>query len=445
MNINLTQGFFLFLLIGLTSIALVLINNFINLDLYDLVNWYGSGITIFWLLSLLIFLNKGINNAIRYNYIGFLLVLGLFHLGISLGGFFNYGNDYYDKNLARWLYSDYTVFSYLAVFFFILGYIISSFFNFKKKITDPKYTLDEQSIRISFYIYICLVFFWILIVRFISGIDNYTLYAEGSTNSSLLSSIFIYGNSLIGILYVLISTHSSYSKKALFILGIWGVFALPIGLRGEVFFPLVIGISFLVKQNLIKFNLLKTIITTFLILTTLSAIFVYRHGEKVEGTEVNPFAALIEMGSSLRPVYEVTKWIKNNEVDFYYGETYWAPLERIITKIIPYTERLQGSEDMRLMNVLIMDKAGPYGFSIVAESFINFNLLGTFIIGLLSGLFLKFFDSGDGKNFLMLSLLFALFFHIRQSFVSAFSVFIFSIIFCVLIKLLVLMLHRVKF
>ena len=75
------------------------------------------------------------------------------------------------------------------------------------------------------------------------------------------------------------------------------------------------------------------------------------------------------------------------------------------------------------MNVAIFEKAGPYGYSIVAEAFVNFYYIGTFIVGLLSGLLIFYYDNSNRKNIYLLALVFSLFFHIRQSFVGAFGVF----------------------
>lgn len=439
MKISQIQGLMILFLIGFSSILIFIFNNILNLTNSDLVNYLGSIVAITWLLSIFILSYKNINISLHFHFYGFLIVLGLFHLGIPLGVFFNYSNDYYDNTLSRWLYSEYTITAYIAVYFFLLGYLSSLFFPETKQNSSKNdlFNINDADIKVSLYLYIFLILIWIFLVKFVGGINNYSDYAEGNSNSSILSILFIYGNSLIGILYILISTNKEYSKKALYLLLFWAVFALPIGLRGEVIFPLVIGISFLVSQKIIKFNIIKISILTCLILTLLSAVFVYRHGQPVEGAEVNPFATLIEMGASLRPLSESVKWISNKDINLYYGETYWAPLERLLTKFIPFIERMPASQDMRLMNVVIFEKAGPYGYSIIAEAFVNFKILGCFIIGLISGCFLKFFDSREDKNnFLLLALVFSLFFHIRQSFVGAFGGFLIFLILCVLIKCL---------
>lgn len=436
MNITHNQGIGLIFLAICSGILIFMINNILILQKDMLIYLMGSLVTIFWLLTLSILSIRGLNNSLHHNFYGFLLILGLFHLGIPLGNFFGYSNTYYENGLSRWISNDYMVASYISVYFFILGYIITLLFKLKKsQIKDVNLTFNDFDIKISFYLYIFLILFWIIVVKIVANVSTYSEYSHVNNSSLFLNFVFVYGNSLIGMLYVLVSSNRKYSKKALYFLLLWGIFALPIGLRGEVIFPLMIGITFLVSQKIIKFYFAKAFILCGLVLTVLSAIFVYRHGEAVEGAEVNPLATLIEMGSSLRPLNESVKWIYNNEVYLFYGETYWAPFERLITKFIPYVDRMPASEDMRLMNVLIFEKAGPYGFSIIAEAFMNLSFLGCFIIGMVSGLFLKFFDAQkENTNFIFLCLIFALFFHIRQSFVGAFGAFLTFIILCILVK-----------
>lgn len=430
---------------GCFFILIFLLVNSYSIVRATLIDYVGLTVAVFWLSMLFIFMLSGINDAAKRMYVGFLFVLGLFHLGIPLGGFFEYSNDYSDKIISRWYYGEYTVKSFIAIYVFIVGYAISNFFNikslnFENKLYSFKTDFDY---KVIFIVFSLLVFSWIIFVRFISGVSNYTLYAEGNAGSNILNAFFVYGNNLIGFLFVLLSLNKKYAKKSLFIMIFWSIFALPIGLRGEVFFPVVMAIPFLIQNEIIKLNIIKLLSIVTIVLTMLSAIFIYRHGEAVEGTEINPLSTIIEMGGSLRPVYESVKWIENSELNLFYGQTYWAPFERIITKFIPYVDRLPATEDMRLMNVVIFDKAGPYGFSIVAEAFVNFSYIGNLIIGFFCGLLLKSFDNSSNKNnFLIISLIFALFFHIRQSFVGAFGVFLFAMILCFALKMALIIFRR---
>jgi hypothetical protein len=153
-----------------------------------------------------------------------------------------------------------------------------------------------------------------------------------------------------------------------------------------------------------------------------------RHsGDYSDFGKVDLNSSLIEMGSSIRPIFESINWIENKEVVYYLGQTYIAPFERTISKFIPFYEVPNAYDDQRLMNVVIAEKSGNYGFSIIAESFINFSFIGVMLFGFITGILIKWFDSLLLHNLsiidfsLKLVIIYSLFFHIRQSFVGSFG------------------------
>lgn len=423
MIIDKSQYIAIYALICLSSIIVFFINTIILESDQNMILLLGTVVVITWLISLILLSYKNINEAIKYNFFGFLIVFGLFNLGIPLSNLFSYNNEYLDTNISKWYYTNYTISSFICVYLFLIGFLISIFIINKKNEVETITDKNRKGYKIIYMLYIFLVFFWIFLTKIVGGIGNYTEYAEGATNSSLFSVLFVFGNNLIGILFVILSTQIRYCKKILKFFILWAIFALSIGLRGEVFFPLMIAISNLVRFEIVKFNFIKIVVSSSLVLTLLSIIFVYRHGEVVEGTNISPLATISEMGGSLRPINETIKWINTNEFSLFLGETYWAPFERLLTKFVPFINRIPANQDFRLMNVAIFEKAGPYGYSIVAEAFVNFYYIGTFIVGLLSGLLIFYYDNSNRKNIYLLALVFSLFFHIRQSFVGAFGVF----------------------
>jgi oligosaccharide repeat unit polymerase len=103
---------------------------------------------------------------------------------------------------------------------------------------------------------------------------------------------------------------------------------------------------------------------------------------------INPLNAIAEMGSSLRAIEEVITW-RNTGFELLYGESYWAPFERQLALFLPI-ERLPSLQDKRLLNVVVMERAGPIGFSPVAEAYANFGEKGIILISIfLGGLFAK--------------------------------------------------------
>ncbi|PKG88824.1 hypothetical protein CXF58_01750, partial [Psychrobacter sp. Sarcosine-02u-2] len=271
---------------------------------------------------------------------------------------------------------------------------------------------------------------------------------QDNSQIPILNFAFVYLNQIIGFLLVILCTLKKYAKLAVFIFLIWSLVAFPLGLRGEVIFPLVIALPLLVINGVVRVSYTKAIVGIATILTLSSLVFIYR-GESGSNKEidVSPLATVAELGGSLRPVYEVSKWIDNKEMKYQYGATYYAPFERAFLRLLPIKERVSADEDMRLMNVAIAKKAGPYGFSIIAESKINFSWLGVFFIGLFTGMILKVVDkriSLESYGLIALSLVFALFFHIRQSFVGAFGVFIINLGFGIIVVVLVNLRRKVS-
>jgi hypothetical protein len=95
---------------------------------------------------------------------------------------------------------------------------------------------------------------------------------------------------------------------------------------------------------------------------------------------INPLNAVAEMGSSLRAVQETVKWRKHENVELLLGGSYWAPFERQFALFIPQLERIDVQEDSRLLNIVVQKKAGPIGFSAIAEAYINFGEKGVIIV-----------------------------------------------------------------
>ena len=50
-----------------------------------------------------------------------------------------------------------------------------------------------------------------------------------------------------------------------------------------------------------------------------------------------------------------------------WGASYWGPIDRNLTYIVPGWTRLPAEDDPRLLNVVIQDRVGPVGFSPIAE------------------------------------------------------------------------------
>ncbi len=140
-------------------------------------------------------------------------------------------------------------------------------------------------------------------------------------------------------------------------------------------------------------------------------------GDYSEIDNMNPLNAVAEMGSSLRTVQEVVRW-RNDGFKLLYGTSYWAPFERQLALFLPIP-RPPAKKDKRLLNIVVQEKAGPIGFSPVAEAYLNFGEKGIIFIAFILGISLAKFDaipSSVRSDTLIGVALIPLFIMIRNSF-----------------------------
>jgi len=167
----------------------------------------------------------------------------------------------------------------------------------------------------------------------------------------------------------------------------FAMFALPLGLRGEVLFTAFAAVVIRAKRGK-RPSLKQTGIIVVAILLAISVIQEVRQVGLTAGLPAlangNILDALTEMGSSLRPVVEVVRWHEQGE-DFINGASYVAPLERPLCTVLPLSDCVPAGEDTRLMNVLVMERVGAIGFSPIAEAFRNFGEGGVVLVLLIIG------------------------------------------------------------
>jgi len=214
-----------------------------------------------------------------------------------------------------------------------------------------------------------------------------------------------------------------HRTAALIALGCFSLVALPLGLRSEVMFPAVAMLIALarcgraitpLKAGAVGLLLLLVVpIVRDLRATGLRALF---------EAELTPpgLDALAEMGGSLHPVEKVVRWHSEGEA-FEWGASYWAPFERAAAKLLPGLADPAAEDDLRLMNVLVLDRIGAIGFSPVAEAYRNFGPLGVVIVLGLLGMVMGAIDTIGNPHTAVLAiatLFVPLLINVRNSFVS---------------------------
>ena len=197
----------------------------------------------------------------------------------------------------------------------------------------------------------------------------------------------------------------------------WGLIAFIMGLRGEVLYPASAFLVTYARQAKMPQNI-RLLIVPVILLSLISFVRVYRVDETVNSESFNPLYGLLELGGSLQTVVIAQEWISEGTDHFHYGETIYAPFDRMLDRVI-LANRPDADKDMRLMNVAMGERNGPYGFSPVAEGYMNLGAAGVIILMMLLSLLLNFFDSKPPGIFtdpLTGGITFILFTFIRNSF-----------------------------
>lgn len=181
---------------------------------------------------------------------------------------------------------------------------------------------------------------------------------------------------------------AEYQRAAYVAFGLFVLAALPIGLRGEVLIPLMAALA-VSARNGRAFSIKTSALFAAIVLSLISLVREIRQvgigGLKTTYLDGNVFDALAEMGNTLRPVAVVIGWVSNGEPQLE-GASYWAPIERALCTLTPFTQCLPSSEDYRLMNVVVSQRVGNIGFSPIAEAYFNFGIVGVAAVMLIVGI-----------------------------------------------------------
>lgn len=216
----------------------------------------------------------------------------------------------------------------------------------------------------------------------------------------------------------------------------FALFALPLGLRGEVLFASLGALVVRARRGR-RPPWGATLVGVFVVLVLISAIREVRQvGVSEAGTiEVNASVldSVAELGSTLRPVVETIKWNPggSNQQN---GATYWAPIDRFFCKISPARICPVARDDTRLLNVVVSERVGPIGFSPIAEAYENFRITGVvgvmLVFGILVGT-LNGWPSTTMRNAVVGVILVELLINVRNAFTALPSHLVFGFL-CIL-------------
>jgi hypothetical protein len=319
--------------------------------------------------------------------------------------------------------------SYAAALMFLLGLAMASGLALWRA-APPRPSLQASNLRaapVTILLGLAVTLWLIIVVGFL-GITNYTQYnALARDGAGLHQAALMVLYPAISALFFWSSLTSRRLIWPFMIYAVFGLIAFPVGLRGEVLFPLAMVVPTLAAQNRLKLSMPTVVFGAYAVLLISSFGRIFRADSNLSEalSGASGLTGLAELGGSLRPVVEVQRWLTGGLDDLRWGETYYAPFERTLLKFFPFTDRTSALQDDRLMNVVLVSRtSGNYGFSIAAESLINFGMLGCVAAGLTAGGVLIAFGRRARLGtapIIWSAVVFGLFIHIRQAFVTAYG------------------------
>lgn len=330
----------------------------------------------------------------------YLAVYSVFHFGVApaVGLGLSYSFDM-EQALSQWLHTpaarEALVLSLLGLAACLLGIVVvpgtppaeASFSG-----NDPE--TPRLLLIVGLCLTVCCIAAWFFYAIGSRGADllfgSYAAFLAATADAPL--SLVYYGIGL-GMTLLAASPPGAWRRFGIGLFVLWTLFALPLGLRGEVLFPTAAALVIEARRRIPLSG--RTLIV--LVITLLFVIAFVREvrqaglrGFDPGEIRVTPVDALVEMGGSLRPVAEVVRWHESGDA-FLYGASYWAPFERAFYRVIPdlASRRVDASYDERLSNILVQYRVGFIGFSPVAEAYRNGGavvvVLAMFLVGLTVG------------------------------------------------------------
>lgn len=208
-----------------------------------------------------------------------------------------------------------------------------------------------------------------------SGYDDY-LRARQQAPLQL-----IYYALSVGLVFAALSYRRPLARMAFVLFGAFVVFGFPLGLRGEILFPLAAVASVVaVQRQMPKARTLFVIAA--LLLFPIGIVSDTRQGAELATYDVAgaPGRALSEMGASLAVVSATVEWHDLNGEAYYEGATYLAPVNDAFERYLLRRKPTPESQNMNHMSTQISTRKGNIGGSVIAEAYNNFAVLGMLVL-----------------------------------------------------------------
>lgn len=277
---------------------------------------------------------------------------------------------------------------------------------------------------LGFWVVSAAVGSWVIFVAQSLGWTFFLVsYDAFRTATAPAPLIYIYYLMSIGLALLAMDTDERKRRRGLMVFAAFAVAAFPLGLRGEVLFPLVVYAVVAARHRSMP-SLWKAVAAALVVLSLVSfvkdlrqvGIADYRAQDVVQ--ELSPLDGLAELGYSLRTVAEVESWHAMG-TPLRDGATYGAPVERLLGRIGVTAEPPPAAVDTRLMNIEMRQRAGNLGGSIIAEADRNFGRPGVVGVLMFAGLVLAIAERSRRAvigDMILAVVLTALLQHVRNSF-----------------------------
>ena len=197
---------------------------------------------------------------------------------------------------------------------------------------------------------------------------------------------------LLGLGLVFASTgHERTLPKAAYVLfAIFAAIAFPIGLRGEVLFPLAAGLGVLAYRRKLPGWKSTLVLATALLVPITVVSQTRQEGLGNAGTALSfsPLAGLAELGRSLQVLQVTIAWHGTNQEPFMLGSTYWTPTVDQVRKYVLRASPADYTTNIHYMSTEVSERVGNIGGSVIAEGYHNFGPWGAVLILFLWGVFI---------------------------------------------------------
>jgi len=357
-----------------------------SLEVLSLINWLTISVVLVYALP------KGIWSI---SFV-FFAAFGIFHGGLIFVSAVGMLTDHDILNaISTWFYLPETdIAIYLVNFTMIIYAIIVIIFSREvKTVKEPlPETLVKRLHNMGGMMLVFMIGVFMVVGLATGATQSYGAYLKIVKQSPLITQVFSYMYLFIGIsiVFVAASYRPGFGYKFFIIFAVWGALAFKLGLRGEVMFPSAVTLAMLGRRRIPIATFKLGILVIVMLVATVVVKNARISGDYSEVDNINPLNAVAEMGSSLRTIEEVITW-RQTGFELLYGTSYWAPFERQLALFLPIA-RPPSIQDKRLLNVVVMERAGPIGFSPVAEAYANFGEKGIIILAVFLGLLFSKLD-----------------------------------------------------